>query len=104
MKTIPKIIVRDFDPKKDTPNPTFKVKVNGLQMTIFLSKLRTMFRGYLDTVELSDIRNQTALDTVVFFLAKKNIEASIKQTEKLIICFRSDINRKLNGQPYGMLK
>lgn len=100
---LPKIIARDFNPKKDLPNPTFKIKASGLEVTVFLSSLRTQFRKYLNTVSADEVKNQTPLDTIVFFLAKMNIEMSTKQTEKLIMCFKTDISRKINNQPFGLI-
>lgn len=98
-----KIPIRDFDPIKDLPNPTFKVKIKSVECEVHLSNLRNVFRKYLNTIGSDWLKGQTNMSTVHGFLTIKNIELNKSDQKKLVIAFTVDITRKKLGFPFGQL-
>lgn len=102
MEKLPEIIVRDFDPKKDIPNPVFKIKISNMEMTVALSQIRTIFRKHLSNIDVVNLIGKDEMQIVNHFLTQGNIQIGIKQHVKLALCFKTDISRKINNEPFGL--
>lgn len=94
-----KATVRDFDHKRDTPNPIFKLKIgNNEEFGVFLSDIRTKFRGWILQKVYADL---VVLDNhnIVNLFVKEAMFANIsnKDENKLTIYLTGDIVKRMNG-------